>query len=196
LTVADPPYGINVVPDSGNIGWSTKQAKVSKFSKVINDDKLMDVSFLLDTAEKVAIFGGQYFSHYLPKAGRWLVWDKDFTDSEADFVPFSACELVWSNIPGVSVKKYKCRSMGYSREGESGSRQHPNQKPVKVISGIITDFSGDDRIIYDPFLGSGTTMVACQNLNRKCRGIEISENYCAVILQRMTDMGLKPELIT
>ena len=47
--------------------------------------------------------------------------------------------------------------------------------------------SENPQIIIDPFLGSGTTMVACQNLNRKCRGIEISPDYCAVILQRMTD---------
>jgi len=42
-----------------------------------------------------------------------------------------------------------------------------------------------DNITFDPFIGSGTTMVACQNLNRKCRAIEISPNYCAVILERM-----------
>ena len=48
----------------------------------------------------------------------------------------------------------------------------------------VSDFC---QMIADPFLGSGTTMVACQNLNRKCLGIEISPEYCAVILQRMTD---------
>ncbi len=196
LTLTDPPYGIDVVPDSGEIGWSTKQAKVSKFSKVINDDKLMDVSFLLDTADKVAIFGGQYFAHYLPKAGRWLVWDKDFTDAERDFVPFSECELVWSNIPGVAVKKYKCRSMGYSREGETGSREHPNQKPIIVISGIIDDFSKAEEMVYDPFLGSGTTLIACERLGRKCRAVEISPAYVAVAIQRWVDVtGGEPVLL-
>lgn len=196
LTLTDPPYGIDVVPDSGEIGWSTKQAKVTQFSKVINDDKLMDVSFLLDSADKVAIFGGQYFAHYLPKAGRWLVWDKDFTDAERDFVPFSECELVWSNVTGVAVKKYKCRSMGYSREGESGSRMHPNQKPLKVIQGIIGDFSKENSSIYDPFLGSGTTLIACERLGRKCRAVEISPAYCAVAIQRWVDVtGGEPVLI-
>jgi len=197
LTLTDPPYGIDVVPDSGEIGWSTKQAKVSKFSKVINDDKLMDVSFLLDTADKVAIFGGQYFAHYLPKAGRWLVWDKDFTDAERDFVPFSECELVWSNIPGVAVKKYKCRSMGYSREGETGSREHPNQKPIIVISSIVGDFSKSGDIVYDPFLGSGTTLIACERLGRKCRAVEISPAYVALAIQRWVDVtGGVPELLS
>ncbi len=59
---------------------------------------------------------------------------------------------------------------------------HPSQKPVTVVTALVSHTSG---IAYDPFLGSGTTMVACQKLNRKCRGIEISPNYCAVILERM-----------
>lgn len=59
---------------------------------------------------------------------------------------------------------------------------HSTQKPLMCMSTPIKNHSGD---IYDPFLGSGTTMVACQNLNRKCRGIEISPSYCAVILERM-----------
>ena len=61
---------------------------------------------------------------------------------------------------------------------------HPTVKPLECMARPIRNHEGD---VYDPFLGSGTTMVACQNLNRKCRGIEISPDYCAVILQRMTD---------
>jgi DNA modification methylase len=60
---------------------------------------------------------------------------------------------------------------------------YPLELPTRVIK-MHSDVAG---IILDPFLGSGTTMVACQNLNRKCRGIEISPDYCAVILQRMFD---------
>lgn len=52
----------------------------------------------------------------------------------------------------------------------------------------------DAKTILDPFLGSGTTMVAAEQLVRVCYGIEISEKYCAVILERMSDMGLKPKL--
>ena len=61
---------------------------------------------------------------------------------------------------------------------------HPATFPIELPAFIAQCWPGD---VYDPFLGSGTTMVACQNLNRKCRGIEISPNYCAVILQRMAD---------
>ena len=63
--------------------------------------------------------------------------------------------------------------------------EHPTPKPTGLIEKILSEKIG--IIVADLFLGSGTTMVACQNLNRKCRGIEISPDYCAVILQRMHD---------
>ena len=60
---------------------------------------------------------------------------------------------------------------------------HSTQKPLECMARPIRNHEGD---VYEPFAGSGTTMVACQNLNRKCRAIEISPNYCAVILERMS----------
>ena len=76
--------------------------------------------------------------------------------------------------------------IGLSREwragGEGNDFAHASVKPTGVIQDIISHISGD---VYEPFCGSGTTMVACQNLSRKCRAIEISPNYCAVILERM-----------
>lgn len=68
-----------------------------------------------------------------------------------------------------------------------GDSAHPAMFPVELPSEYIKAMTSDTDCVADPFLGSGTTMVACQNLNRKCRGIEISENYCAVVLQRMKD---------
>lgn len=67
------------------------------------------------------------------------------------------------------------------------TQSHPAVFPVEFASFLINTWSKEGEISYDPFLGSGTTMVACQNLNRKCRGIEISPAYCAVILERMAD---------
>jgi DNA modification methylase len=69
----------------------------------------------------------------------------------------------------------------------SKRREHPSQKPVELIKRAINNGCINDGVVFDYFLGSGTTMVACQNLNRKCYGIEISPDYCAVVLQRMQD---------
>lgn len=70
---------------------------------------------------------------------------------------------------------------------------HPSIKPMEVVTDLLSRIGGD--VVYDPFGGSGTTMVACNNLGRKCRMIEIDPSYCAVILQRMSDLGLSPFLI-
>jgi len=74
---------------------------------------------------------------------------------------------------------------------------HPTQKPVVLAVRAIRNSTAKGDIVLDGFCGGGTTMVACQNLNRKCRGIEISPAYCAVILQRMTDAfpGIKIERV-
>jgi DNA modification methylase len=67
-----------------------------------------------------------------------------------------------------------------------GKRMHVTQKPVLLMIRLVEATSKTGQLIYEPFLGSGTTMVACENLGRKCRGLEISPDYCAVILERMT----------
>lgn len=67
------------------------------------------------------------------------------------------------------------------------SSMHPTTKPVELIKRLVSNSSLSGEIVYDPFAGSGTTLVACQNLSRRCRAIEISPAYCAVILQRMSD---------
>ena len=62
---------------------------------------------------------------------------------------------------------------------------HPCAKPLRLWNDLIENYTEHGQTVYEPFAGSGTTLVACQNLNRKCYAIEISENYCAVILERM-----------
>jgi DNA modification methylase len=67
------------------------------------------------------------------------------------------------------------------------SEEHPTMKPIELVEMAITNSSVIDDTIFDPFLGSGTTMVAAENLGRICYGMEISPDYCAVVLQRMQD---------
>jgi len=73
-----------------------------------------------------------------------------------------------------------------SRDKQCGGG-HSTQKPLECMARPIRNHGAAGDIVYDPFLGSGTTMVACENLKRKCRGLELNPNYCAVILQRMAD---------
>jgi len=197
MVFTDPPYGIDVVPDSGRIGGGSNIAPSTKFNKVINDDIEVDILFLLDLAKTQIIWGGNYFAHKLPRGTQWLVWDKDQTDNEEKRLSFGGCELAWTNLQGKSVRKYKNRWVGFSMEGESGQRIHPNQKPIKLLTRILDDYSKADDLIVDPFLGSGTTLIACERLNRKCRAVEISPAYVAVAIQRWVDVtGGVPVLLS
>jgi DNA modification methylase len=82
---------------------------------------------------------------------------------------------------------------GYVREAGEKREPHPTQKPVSLMVDAIELMKGD---VYDPFLGSGTTLIACEQLNRKCYAVEISEAYVAVCLERWANLtGQQPELI-
>jgi len=101
---------------------------------------------------------GKFGRNWSDKTGTWKVEDR----SERD---------LWT-IP--------------QKEAAPGkNREHVSQKPVELILRAIKNGCVQDGILFDYFAGSGTTMVACENLKRKCRGIEISPDYCAVILERM-----------
>lgn len=128
------------------------------------------------------IFGGNYFTDFLPPSRCWFVWDKG-QPSES---PFAQCELAWVSKDG-TVRIFKHLWAGLIREGdrsvEGERRVHPTQKPVGLLSDIIQHFDNVQTVL-DCFGGSGSTLIACEQLNRKCRMMELDEHYCDVIIQR------------
>jgi len=76
------------------------------------------------------------------------------------------------------------------------SPEHSTMKPVELPANAIWNHTDQGDIVYDNFLGSGTTFVACEQLGRKGRGIEINPAYVAVTLERLSQMGLKPKLVS
>jgi DNA modification methylase len=106
---------------------------------------------------------------------------------------FADCELAWTSF-NRPARVYKQVWAGMIKEGESGSRVHPTQKPVRITEDVIKDL--ELVVCFDGFLGSGTTLIACENLSRQCRAVELSPAYVAVALQRYKDaFGITPELI-
>jgi len=183
--ISDPPYGVAVVGKNGTVGGGNLCA-VGVYSPIVGDEttetaKAFYLLCLNLGFSSFGLWGGNYFTDFLPPSSCWFVWDKrgDIASNN-----FADCELMWTSLDKPS-RVYKQVWMGMIKEGEHGKRVHPTQKPVDTVQESIKLFSED--VIFDGFLGSGTTMVACQNLNRKCRGIEISPEYCSVILQRMLD---------
>jgi DNA modification methylase len=151
---------------------------------VIGDDKPFEPAFLLDIAPKTILWGANNYSSKLPDSSGWLVWNKGIGDEAT----FSACELAWTNIIG-HIKQYEYRWSGMiragSRKDELKDRVHPTQKPVGLFVQILQDFEA--VITLDLFLGSGSTLIACEKLDRRCYGMEIDEHYCDVIIKRWQD---------
>ena len=186
LVLTDPPYGINADKGVGGFGSSQHTAKKYKgdWDCLTPDKKVFDE--LLRVGISVIIFGGNFFTDRLPVNGHWIVWDKV---GEIKFDnPFSKAELCWTNIDKKSVNKYVIIQQGFvSKEKDI---YHPTQKPVELISNIIRDYSDDTDLILDPFMGSWTTAVACQNLKRNFIGCELDKDYCEIGRQRLRQQTL------
>jgi len=175
--VTDPPYGMgDLLRIGGKKKWNVTASKGTNW-----DDSPADLTEVLALSVPSIIWGGQFFG--LPVNRGWLVWDKmmgDFTTS--------VCELAWTNL-SQPVKRVYWASAMVQREG----RQHPTQKPIKVMQWCL-DFLPDARTILDPFMGSGTTGVACVREGRSFIGIEIDEGYFNIACKRIRDEYARPRL--
>lgn len=120
-----------------------------------------------------------------------IVWYKG-SPGHRSFVGFNDWELVLVYGKRKGVRMHDFLRVHPERRGKYG---HPAHKPVKWAEWFVKRAAGENGIVLDPFLGSGTTIVACENLGRQGRGIEIEPAYVAITLQRLSDLGLKPELM-
>ncbi|MDZ4228336.1 MAG: site-specific DNA-methyltransferase [Candidatus Levybacteria bacterium] len=136
---------------------------------------------MLRVSKNAIIFGGNFFTDLLPVNGHWIIWDK--TGGIKFDNPYSDAELAWTNYKKNIVKKYIVIQAGFIADEKE--RFHPTQKPVSLFAGIINDYTEKDAIIFDPFLGSGTTTKAAQQLARQFIGIEISPEYCKIAEDRL-----------
>jgi hypothetical protein len=192
MVFTDPPYGIKVVK-SEMVGADFGVAKKGKYSEVIADDTTDTAREFYDTCvalgmDRFIIWGGNYFTDFLPFSDGWLIWNKragtDIRNTFADG------EMAWCSFH-TPIRIYDQLWNGMIRAGEKEKRVHPTQKPIKMLSEVIQDHVKGD-LLFDGFLGSGSTMVASHQLNRKCYGMELDPKYCQVIVDRM--LKLDPSL--
>ena len=182
LVLTDPPYGVRSVnPKTGQIGGKSKI-----YMPVIGDtdtDMFAESYHILRRVTPyMIIWGGQNFTRFLPPSCGWIFWDKC---KQTDKLSFGDGELAWSNF-GTKIKKYAFKWNGNIRDGDPriNEKVHPNQKPVELHAQILEDFSQPDDIILDCFGGSGTTLIACEVTGRKCLMMELSPDYCNIIINR------------
>ena len=100
---------------------------------------------------------------------------------------FADAELAWTNSDS-PVRVFRHAWSGAHRASEKGvERRHPTQKPVALLAWVLTEIVGHGDV-FDPFLGSGTTLIAAEQLGRRCCGLEISPAYCDVIVERWENL--------
>ncbi len=187
LVLTDPPYGINIAK-TGKVGGmnlaNAKQYMASDWDKNRLDSDI--VQTMRDISTNQIIFGGNYIADLLPPSSCWLVWDKDNSGNFAD------CELLWTSFDK-AVRKYLWRWNGMLQQAHNKEyRYHPTQKPVGLLKAILIDYPAG--ITLDPFVGSGSTLVACKSLNRKCIGIEIEEKYCEIAAKRCSQSVMRLDI--
>lgn len=179
LCLTDPPYGIGA--EKGTSGFGKCKQKVRHYMDKWEKPPKEVFDEIQRISKNAIIFGGNYFTNYLPQNDHWIVWDKI---GEIKFNnPFSKCELAWTNINKKMVEKYTLIQQGFIGKEKIGL--HPTQKPVPLFRWILEKYSKKGVLILDPFMGSGTTGVACKELGRDFIGIEISSEYCEIARRRI-----------
>jgi DNA modification methylase len=173
LVLTDPPYGIgrDGKPKSTSSHGGHKGYEFLGWDNAPPTSE--EVGSIIASGKDAVIWGANYFPAALPPSPGWLLWDKgqrlDQADGELAFTtrcaPLRVCTI---------------NRVAIATDGA----EHPTQKPIKLMSWCLSFFPKAETIL-DPFMGSGTTLVAAKLLGRKAIGIEREEKYCEIAVQRL-----------
>lgn len=194
MVYTDPPYGINEKTDR-DFASCTRKCKGNTFNKIIGDDSTETAIQAYNLCEAngipVMIFwGANYYAHSIPETGNWLVWDKRVEENQKDMN--SDCELAWVKSKQNSVRIFRHLWKGMIKDSEQRERRvHPTQKPIALAEWCIDNYGKDCENILDLFCGSGSTLIACEKLNRVCYGMELDPAYCDIIVNRWMKLTSK-----
>lgn len=180
--VTDPPYGIGIDGQKESKSKNPKHNRKAHEFRGWDDERPSQATFelLRSYSENAIIWGGNYFADILPATRGWLVWDKGQKG-----LTMSDGELAWTTFD-------KPLRIFVANRAELRGSVHPTQKPISLIKWC---FNMTEGTILDPFLGSGSTLIACEKTGRKCYGMELDPKYCDVIVKRWEDFtGKKAEL--
>ena len=170
--VTDPPYGLGDRWNGGAGGEKSSWRIPSRETKSWDMQTSKGVEELLRFGECI-IWGGNYYN--LPPTRCWLLWDKKQNDAWTT----AQAEMAWTNLDRTVRTFRMAQGEAYGRM----DKQHPAQKPYALMEWCLRWIMG--QTILDPFMGSGTTGVACIRTGRRFIGIEISEDYCKIAVERM-----------
>lgn len=192
LVLTDPPYGIGEAAGKNKSRGTSKQSeKNRKGTPIPSKDfgwlswdneppSFALIELMREVSHNQVIFGGNYFR--LPPTPCWIVWDKKNGNND-----FADCELAWTSFSSaVRMIRYRWAGMLQENMKEKEVRHHPTQKPVAVMRWILEKYANPEHVILDPFMGSGTTAIACEQLGIKWIGVEREEQYCEIAAKRLS----------
>lgn len=183
--VTDWPYGIGEAAGKnksrGNLAVAKDYGKDEWDNEPVSDEVK---NLVLQAGKELIIFGGNYYE--LPATSCWLVWDK--VNGENDFAD---CELAWTNLPK-AVRRIRYMWNGMLRANGETRGDHPTQKPIGVMRWCLSHIP-NAQIVIDPFMGSGTTGVACVKENRSFIGIERETKYFDIACKRIEEAYKQPD---
>ena len=200
LVLTDPPYGIDIVNSGsalkGQVGAS-KLAKCNNYYPVIGDESIETAKdsykIFKKLSDKLIIWGGNYFVDFLENSSSWIIWDKREGMASNNFADG---EMAWCSF-STPVRIFHQLWSGMIRAGEHEKRVHPTQKPIRMLSEVITRFTDPGDVILDVFGGSGSTLMACEQVHRRCLMMELDPHYCSVIIDRWeTYTGSKAQKVS
>jgi len=206
--ITDPPYGVDY---SEKNEFLNKYDDGNRIQKEMNNDNIKDYRMFFYEFLKNVPFAN-YNTFYIFMLGKEL---HNLRLAIEDSKYMWGDYLVWvknNHVLGRKDYNTKHEFIVYGWKGKHKfyggfkttvlnfdkplkSDLHFTAKPIELVLNLMGDGSFEGAVMYDPFLGSGTTMIAAELMKRKCRAFEISPEYCAVTLERMAEMGLEPELI-
>ena len=186
LVLADPPYGIGMDGKVGiNGAGKAKEYQSKDWDKTTPNKEVFDE--IIRISKNQIIFGANHFIDKMPYASScWLFWDKDNKESF-----FADGELAWTNFKtAVRIYKFRWHGMLQQDMGNKEERFHPTQKPVELFKHILRDYAikNDYKTVFDPFMGSGTTAIACKSLGLDYVGCELDKDYYEIINKRLSQV--------
>jgi site-specific DNA-methyltransferase (adenine-specific) len=204
MVLSDPPYGVSYV-------GKTKDALKVENDELGEEDLTALVVAAFDNAEANCRAGAYWYATvparplHILFADDWkrrgilrqiMVWAKDSMVLGHSEYHYQHEPILFGWMPGDRHKNSdRTRTTLWQYDRPKANREHPTMKPVDLWAQAVTDGSRHGEIVYDPFLGSGTTLIAAEQLGRKCYGMEISPAYCDVIVKRWETLtGRKAEL--
>lgn len=185
--ITDPPYNLGWQRITVNKCGGGAKAIARNYGKKNWDNQRLSQEYfdlMFKVSKNQIIFGGNYYTDFLPPTQSWIVWNKRDVGLE-DKNDFADCELAWCNKGVARVFHYLYKGMLQGDMKNKDDRFHPTQKPTQLWTQLINYYTKENDTIFDPFMGSFTTAVACHKMGRKYIGAELDKEYFDKGMERL-----------